>query len=191
MECLCLTPNLIINSLTRSPQGSAKPVADAVEDKVGHLFSSDPASWYCFCPPCHVVHSHDDVCLPTSISWQQSNGINAPLFKRPKRGDGLLRTKDELPGSCTLTCITRFTLEICISLQRWPNKSCLQDFIASKLIGKVPAADIVVTLMEDAMYVVLGRNLTKHLVLPLAKQIFINKLIPHRLPCQPPSFSFG
>ena len=97
---------------------------------------------------------------------------------------------NEPPRPRPLTCITQLAPEICISLHRWPNKTLLQDFLASELRCKVPTANIIVARVEDTMDVLLGRHLFEHLILPLEEQIFVDKLIPKCLPSKTSSLAF-
>ena len=157
MDYLYLMPNLIINSFTKISlkskpsirndlKGCTKPSADVVEYELGHIFSSDPTCWCCFCPSCHVINSHYDVLLTGSSPWQRPNGINAPFFEGPKRINWLLmRAISESSRPYVLTSIASIAPNKRIPLQRWPHKPCLQNFLASKLMGKVPTTNIIMT----------------------------------------------
>ena len=176
-------------SIINDFKGCTKPTTDVVEYRLGHIFSSDPTCWCCFCPSCHVINSHYDVLLTGSSPWQRPNGINGPFFEWLKRSNWLLRAISESSRPCALTSIACLALEMRIPLQIWPHKPCLQNFPICKLISKVPTTNIIMTWIEDSVNVLLRRNLPKYLVLPHAKKILTNESISHCLPCKLSSFS--
>ena len=99
-----------------------------------------------------------------------------------------LGTMSESPRPHPLTSITWLAPKMCISLQRWPDKTYLQDFPASELRGKMSTANVIVAGVEDTMDILLGRNLSEYLIPPLAKQICIDNSIQDCLSSEPSSF---
>ena len=54
----------------------------------------------------------------------------------------------------------------------------------------MPTANVVMARLEDTMDVLLGRHLSENLILPLAKQIYIDDLVLDCLSSEPSSFPF-
>ena len=154
MECLCLIPNLIINSPTKSPLNPG-PLSEIISSGVPNLqqmlsktnlATSLAVIWLvgaASCPSCHVVDAHNDVFLPCSSPWEWPNCIYAPFLKRAKGSNWLLRAISEPSRTCALAHITCFTPKMCISMERWPCKTSLQDLPTSYIMSKMPTTNII------------------------------------------------